>query len=83
MSPKTSERFGTHGRKQGWRELLTPGRVVVGVLAVLALVFVFQNTQSTEIQLLVTEVVMPLWMALLGTGLVGAVCGAFFMRRRR
>ncbi len=55
----------------------------MGVLAVLALVFIFQNTQNTEIRLLVTEVTMPLWMALLGTALVGALCGAFFMRRRR
>ncbi|MFF9778108.1 hypothetical protein ACF1HJ_31175 [Streptomyces sp. NPDC013978] len=82
MSPKTSKRVGTHGRKR-WSETLTPGRVLVGLLAVLALVFVFQNTRSTEIQLLVSEVIMPLWLALLGTGLVGAVCGAYFMRRRR
>lgn len=82
MSPKTSKRVGTHGRGR-WGDLLTPGRVVVGVLAVLALVFVFQNTQNTEIQLLVSEVTTPLWLALLGTGLVGAVCGAYFMRRRR
>ncbi|MDX3842345.1 LapA family protein [Streptomyces europaeiscabiei] len=82
MSPKTTERVGTHRRKR-WGDLLTPGRVVVGVLAVLALVFIFQNTQNTEIRLLVTEVTMPLWMALLGTALVGALCGVFFMRRRR
>ncbi|MBZ3904953.1 MULTISPECIES: lipopolysaccharide assembly protein LapA domain-containing protein [Streptomyces] len=82
MSPKTQERVGTHGRKR-WGDLLTPGRVVVGLLAILALVFVFQNTQSTDIQLLVSEVTMPLWLALLGTGLVGAVCGAYVMRRRR
>ncbi|MDX2603667.1 LapA family protein [Streptomyces caniscabiei] len=82
MSRKTSARVGAHGRKR-WSETLTPGRVLVGLLAVLALVFVFQNTRSTEIQLLVSEVIMPLWLALLGTGLVGAVCGAYFMRRRR
>lgn len=81
MSPKTSERVGTHGRKR-WGDLLTPGRVVVGVLAALALVFVFQNTQNTEVTLLFSEVTMPLWMALLGTGLIGAVCGAYFMKRR-
>jgi uncharacterized integral membrane protein len=82
MSAKKTPRVGTHGRKR-WSETLTPGRVVVGLLAVLALVFVFQNTQSTDIQLLVSEVTMPLWLALLGTGLVGAVCGAYFMRRHR
>ncbi|MGW0840625.1 lipopolysaccharide assembly protein LapA domain-containing protein [Streptomyces sp. NPDC002787] len=81
MSPKTSDRVRTHGRKR-WGDLLTPGRVIVGVLAVLALVFVFQNTQHTEIQLLVSEVTMPLWLALLGTGAIGALCGVFFMRRR-
>ncbi|MEV6380801.1 LapA family protein [Streptomyces sp. NPDC051773] len=82
MSRKTSARVGTHGRKR-WSETLTPGRVLVGLLAVLALVFIFQNTRSTDIQLLVSEVTMPLWLALLGTGLVGAVCGAYFMSRRR
>ncbi|WP_371575206.1 hypothetical protein [Streptomyces sp. NBC_01314] len=82
MSPKTSEGVGTHRRKR-WGDLLTPGRVIVGLLAVLALVFIFQNTQNTEIQLLVSDVSMPLWMALLATGLVGAVCGAYFMRRRK
>lgn len=61
--------------------MLTPGRVAVGLLAVLALVFVFGNTRNTKIRLLVPEVTMPLWMALLGTGLIGAVCGAYFMKR--
>ncbi|WP_338895051.1 LapA family protein [Streptomyces sp. TG1A-60] len=81
MSPKTSKRAGKHGRRR-WGDLLTPGRVIVGVLAVLALVFVFQNTRSTEIRLLIPEVTMPLWMALLGTGLIGALCGAYLLRRR-
>jgi LPXTG-motif cell wall-anchored protein len=26
---------------------------------------------------------MPLWMALLGTAIIGALCGWYFMRRRR
>ncbi|GAB2918092.1 hypothetical protein GCM10027075_17630 [Streptomyces heilongjiangensis] len=62
--------------------MLTPGRVTVGLLAVLALVFIFENTRTTRIRLLIPEVTMPLWLALLGTALIGAVCGAYFMKRR-
>lgn len=54
----------------------------MGVLTVLALVFIFENTRSTEIRLLIPEVTMPLWLALLGTGVIGALCGAYFMNRR-
>ena len=63
--------------------MVTPTRVGVVVLALLALTFIFENTRSTKIRLLVPEVSMPLWMALLGTALIGALCGAYFMRRRR
>lgn len=69
--------------KGGIGAMLTPGRVAVAVIAVLTLVFIFENTRSTKIRLLVPEVTMPLWMALLGTGLIGALCGAFFLNRRR
>ncbi|MFD9462194.1 DUF1049 domain-containing protein [Streptomyces sp. NPDC060027] len=84
MSPKTSESVGASGGESSPREgLLTPVRVTVALLAVLALIFVFENTRSTKIRLLVPEVTMPLWMALLATGLIGALCGAYAMRRRR
>lgn len=81
MSPKTTT--AESGAKKGVRGLLTPGRITVGVLAVLALVFIFENTRATKIRLLIPEVTMPLWTALLATAAVGAVCGAYFMRRRR
>ncbi|MEU8952793.1 hypothetical protein AB0C93_00660 [Streptomyces sp. NPDC048518] len=81
MSRNTST-GGTKGGGSG-TGLVTPGRVVVAVIAVLTLVFIFENTRSTKIRLLIPEVTMPLWMALLGTGLIGALCGAYFMRRRR
>ncbi|MGW3662206.1 DUF1049 domain-containing protein [Streptomyces sp. NPDC005141] len=83
MSPKTSESVGASGGKGTREGLLTPARVTVALLAVLALIFVFENTRSTKIRLLVPEVTMPLWMALLATGLIGALCGAYAMRRRR
>jgi uncharacterized integral membrane protein len=84
MTAKTSE----SGRKAGGLRggpggALTPARVTVVVLVVLALIFIFENTRETEIRLLVPLVTMPLWLALLAMGVIGALFGAFFMRRRR
>ncbi|MFL5999714.1 MAG: LapA family protein [Streptomyces sp.] len=78
MSPKTSAGGTTKGRSG----TVTPARVVVLLLAVLALTFIFENTRATRIRLLVPEVTMPLWTALLATGLIGALCGAYFVKRR-
>ncbi|WP_416977477.1 DUF1049 domain-containing protein [Streptomyces sp. T028] len=87
MSPKTArtaKSSGAHRGSGGWRVSLTPGRVTMLVLAVLTLIFIFENTRETKIRLLIPEVTMPLWAALLATGLIGAVCGAYFgMGRRR
>lgn len=84
MTAKTSESGRTAGgQRGGLRGALTPGRVTVLVLAVLALIFIFENTGETEIRLLVPLVTMPLWLALLAVGVIGALFGAFFMRRRR
>ncbi|MEV8314469.1 LapA family protein [Streptomyces sp. NPDC059900] len=82
MSPNTSS-GGSGGGPGGARGFLTPGRIAVAVVAVLTLVFIFENTHHTKIRLLIPEVTMPLWVALLGTGLIGALCGAYFMRRRK
>ncbi|MFM9372271.1 DUF1049 domain-containing protein [Streptomyces sp. Da 82-17] len=68
------------GKRQG---LLTPSRVTVAVLGVLGLVFIFENTHHTKIRLLIPEVTMPLWTALLATAVIGALCGAYFVRRRK
>ncbi|QES44777.1 MULTISPECIES: DUF1049 domain-containing protein [Streptomyces] len=81
MSPNTST-GGSQGGGPGGG-LMTPGRVAVAAVVVLTLVFIFENTRSTKIRLLIPEVTLPLWMALLATGLIGALCGAYFMRRRR
>lgn len=60
------------------REALTPARITLLVIVVIALVFVFENTSQTRIRLLVPEVTMPLWTALLGMGVIGVVCGRFW-----
>ncbi|MFE5141128.1 DUF1049 domain-containing protein [Streptomyces fagopyri] len=81
MSPKTPDASATSGAKSR-AGLMTPGRTTVMALVLLAMVFVFENTRSTKIRLLIPEVTTPLWMALLGTGAIGALCGAYSTRRR-
>jgi uncharacterized integral membrane protein len=71
----------TKGEKRA--ESLTPGRIAALVLAVLTLIFIFENTRKTKIRLLIPEVTMPLWLALFGTAAVGVLCGLFSFRRRR
>ncbi|MFJ1812644.1 MULTISPECIES: DUF1049 domain-containing protein [unclassified Streptomyces] len=90
MSPKTSKAsksWGKGGKKSGARDgALTPGRIAVLVLAVLALIFIFENTRPTKIRLLIPEVTVPLWTALLAMGIIGALCGAsfaYFKSRRK
>ncbi|MFC8780591.1 DUF1049 domain-containing protein [Streptomyces nigra] len=84
MAPKTSRREpGTDGRRSGPAGSLTPRRIAALLLVALALVFIFENTDDTEIRLLVPVVTMPLWVALLGMGVIGALIGALLVARRR
>lgn len=83
MSTKTKERGGPVGAGKRRGGAMAPGRIAVAVLVVLALVFIFENTRHTKIRLLIPEASMPLWLALLGMGVIGALCGAYFMNRRR
>jgi uncharacterized integral membrane protein len=52
--------------------------VVAIVLAVLALVFVFQNTSSRRVHLFFWSLSMPTWIWLLAVFLIGAVAGSLF-----
>ncbi|MFJ5709244.1 MULTISPECIES: lipopolysaccharide assembly protein LapA domain-containing protein [unclassified Streptomyces] len=77
MSPKD-----TAGTRRGDRlGAVTPGRIAIAVVAVLLLVFIFENTRQVRIRLLIPEVTMPLYLALLATALLGAVCGWYAARR--
>jgi uncharacterized integral membrane protein len=53
------------------------------VLLALAVVFILENRQLTEIRLLIPVVLMPLWAALTGTLLIGLVVGVLLDRQRR
>ncbi|GGZ15979.1 lipopolysaccharide assembly protein LapA domain-containing protein [Streptomyces nitrosporeus] len=61
----------------------SPARIAVTVLAVLVIVFICVNTQDVTIRVIVPQVTMPLWAALLGVFLAGILCGAFAVYRRR
>jgi uncharacterized integral membrane protein len=59
-------------------------RLVAGVvLVVLLVVFTFENRQQTKIRFILPQVTAPLWVALLGAALIGAVAGALLSRHRR
>ncbi|MDT0266404.1 hypothetical protein RM844_08855 [Streptomyces sp. DSM 44915] len=72
----------TRTRAPRSHEFFTPGRIVMLVVAALTLIFIFGNTRQTRIRLLVPEVTMPLWLALLGTLVIGVLCGHYTLRRR-
>ncbi|MFI1015122.1 lipopolysaccharide assembly protein LapA domain-containing protein [Streptomyces sp. NPDC020965] len=74
---------GSRGGRDGLREWFTPGRIVVLLITVLAVIFIFENTREVRIRLLIPEVTMPLYLALLAMFVVGALCGGYFFRRRR
>ncbi|MER6911998.1 LapA family protein [Streptomyces sp. NPDC000594] len=83
MSAKGTSR-GTRSRRtgEGLREWFTPGRIAVTVLAVLAIVFIFENTDQVRIRVLIPVVTMPLYLALLAMFVIGALCGGYIFRRR-
>lgn len=79
MSPKETSSTG-RTRATGF---LTPGRIAIAAVAVLTLVFIFENTRHVKIRLLIPEVSMPLYLALLATAVLGAICGYYAAARRR
>ncbi|MGI8777117.1 MAG: hypothetical protein ACR2LJ_06945, partial [Acidimicrobiales bacterium] len=62
---------------------VSPRLVLGAVLVVLLVVFTFENRAKTKIRFIIPEVTAPLWVALLGAALIGAVAGALLSRHRR
>jgi uncharacterized integral membrane protein len=65
---------------RSFRDVMTPGRIVVLVLTVLALIFIFENTHKVRIRVIVPEVTMRLWAALLITFVIGVLSGVYLRR---
>jgi uncharacterized integral membrane protein len=72
----------------GGRRQVPSRLIVVGVALIVALVFIFQNSERVETTFLVFNVTTRLWVGLLVALLVGAILGqavevAWNRRRRR
>jgi putative membrane protein len=57
--------------------MLRVKNIIIGILVVLFLVFVFQNTQVTEVQLLFWKVSMSRALMIFGNVFVGVILGWF------
>jgi uncharacterized integral membrane protein len=62
-------------RQQEPRGTIPPRVIVGGVVVVLFLVFIAENSKKTKIRFLIPEVVAPLWMGLTAAGLLGVLAG--------
>ncbi|MBT2508942.1 LapA family protein [Streptomyces sp. ISL-98] len=79
MSPKDGP--GGDWRRADGR--ITPARVAIILIVILTLVFIFENTRQVKVRLLIPEVTMPLYLALLAMAVIGALCGGYFIKRRK
>ncbi|MGH3489933.1 MAG: hypothetical protein ACRDP8_18745 [Actinopolymorphaceae bacterium] len=71
-------------RKPGFLSRPQVRRIIgFAIIAALALIFIFQNTATVRIRLLVPEVTMPLWGALLIAWILGLLATTFTIRRRQ
>ena len=56
------------------------GAVIAGVIAVLALVVIIQNSESTNVQLFGLTIALPLWLMLTIFFLLGVLCSGLVRR---
>ncbi|MDV5149337.1 LapA family protein [Streptomyces sp. SBC-4] len=83
MSPKDTSGGSRTGGTSRFSGAFTPSRIAMTVVAVLTLVFIFENTRQVKVRILVPEVSMPLYLALLATAVLGAACGYYVAGRRQ
>ncbi|HVM65910.1 MAG TPA: hypothetical protein VMU14_13680 [Acidimicrobiales bacterium] len=65
------------------RQLVTPARVALVVVVVLAIVFAAENTRRTRIRFIVPIVSTWVWLALLVALVLGFAAGLLVGRRRK
>ncbi len=56
------------------------GAVIAGIIAVLALVVIVQNSESTNVQLFGLTIALPLWLVLVIFFLLGVLCSGLVRR---
>ena len=65
-----------------WSDLLTFRNIIGGVIVIVALLFIFQNTQTGDFHFLFFDIKAPRWLWLLGVFGGGFVAGWLFSRHR-
>ncbi|AXL87009.1 MULTISPECIES: hypothetical protein [Streptomyces] len=73
----TDKAHGSFLSRPGVRRLIP-----FAVITAIALIFIFENSASVEIRLLIPIVTMPLWGALLIAWALGMLACLFTLRRR-
>ena len=74
----TSETPGDQSKKGG----VGAGTIIGGISAVIALIFILQNTGSGEVQFLAWSFTFPIWLWALILFILGGVSGYFFHWQR-
>jgi uncharacterized integral membrane protein len=66
-------------RQQEARGTVPPRFIVGGVVVLLFLVFIAENSKKTKIRFLIPEVIAPLWMGLTAAGFLGMLAGGLIV----
>jgi uncharacterized integral membrane protein len=73
---------GTAGSGTGSKRPVSVGQLLGGLLFVLVIVFIIENSRSVKIRLIVPEVKAPLYVAILIAALLGSLI-TWLLRYRR
>jgi uncharacterized integral membrane protein len=68
--------------KRDYRDLLTTRNIIAGLLVILALLFIFQNTGTGHFHFLFFNLSAPRWLWLLCVFAAGFGAGILFARHR-
>lgn len=69
-------------QNQGDKSSIGVGTIIGGITAVIALIFILQNTGSQEMQFLAWSINLPMWLWAAILFLLGGVSGYFFHWQR-
>lgn len=78
MADEPEETFGARG--SGWP--LSARQTLAAVVAVVALVFILQNTDEVTVDAFTVTLTAPLWLVLGGLFVLGVLVGMLLQRRR-
>ena len=68
---------------RGAKRSVSVGQILGGLLFVLTIVFILENSRSVKIRLIVPEVKAPLYVAILIAAVLGALIASLLRYRRR